>query len=1027
MKAFYLILIFTLYFNHTVLSQNPLQVVSRYTTDNGLPQNSVKSIAFDRWGFCWLATEMGLVRYDGKIFTSFGMAEIKGLRSERMLQINFDDRNNLYVLVDGDQFLKITTGASMSMPSPRLMNEHTALASDYGFDTGDHEALAVLRRFYLGWEELQNLNTPSFSNFLNTSCLSKNDLYFHTTLNLRYFSGNEKPLRTLRRYAKNEKRQYISLDKHLFISIAVGNNVEAWDHGRLQSQFTRIQGSLEKEKSFLTGDFQCFTSQSGSFIYTNNNLHALSTAYGKITSKKVLHGVNVPALNCVFFDPWQNKYYLGSGTEGLTVIQKSQFEHPSFPEKIRDYGSYSQAKINDSTIFSNDLIMGHKRVPTVLGLRVEMRAGVDVSGDGKIYFQKGTLGLARYDLKKRKLRDLRPLDRQLIYFRVDKAKQNSYVFFTRNTFGKVTHDSLVRVLTFPHPSQIASVAPLLPGHYLVGTRDGLKWYDTSNNHIYKSVLDSLLVTAIFPEKNGNVWISTYGKGFYLFKGNKIYAMPFGPKQALKTVHSFIDDGHGFFWLPTNNGLFKVRKTDLVAYALGKTNNVFFFRFDRADGLRTNEFNGGCDPSYLWLKDSLLSISSLKGPLWFYPNKLFVAIPDKPIYVDSITVDNKPFKIEEAGIELRPDFSRMSLNVSSPYFGNPINLNLEYRLDGIDPQWHTVGDRGTFAINNLPTGEYRIFFRRNGNGLEHGLHQISIPLKVTPWFYNTWWFYTLLTFSILTAVHLIYKRRLRVLKEKSDELEKIVYSRTEDLNEAVEDLAKSEMALLESNRFKDHMITMVLHDLRSPIRFLSLASGKLLKNYELLGADDIRESLSQLVLGTQNLWGFTEQFFFWITTQQEGVEIKHSPFALQELFDEIAGLYNEILKINRNSLEIMATDLWSYTDYQVLSVIIRNLIDNANKNTSDGVITLSSYYLGTTVAISVSDSGMGLTQNQIDMFMDRDRAIGRQGAGSILIHRMLDQINGVLSIRSEVEKGSTFTISFQNPKESHIAGLDGSVQ
>ncbi|WP_449397387.1 two-component regulator propeller domain-containing protein [Chryseobacterium wanjuense] len=45
--------------------------VSYYTTDNGLPQNSVKDITKDKYGFIWLTTENGVVRYDGTNFVGY--------------------------------------------------------------------------------------------------------------------------------------------------------------------------------------------------------------------------------------------------------------------------------------------------------------------------------------------------------------------------------------------------------------------------------------------------------------------------------------------------------------------------------------------------------------------------------------------------------------------------------------------------------------------------------------------------------------------------------------------------------------------------------------------------------------------------------------------------------------------------------------------------------------------------------------------------------------------------------------------
>jgi hypothetical protein len=51
-----------------------------YDTDNGLPQNSVKDIIKDKYGFIWLSTENGLVRHDGYNFVTYNHLKLKNNR-----------------------------------------------------------------------------------------------------------------------------------------------------------------------------------------------------------------------------------------------------------------------------------------------------------------------------------------------------------------------------------------------------------------------------------------------------------------------------------------------------------------------------------------------------------------------------------------------------------------------------------------------------------------------------------------------------------------------------------------------------------------------------------------------------------------------------------------------------------------------------------------------------------------------------------------------------------------------------------
>lgn len=354
------------------------------------------------------------------------------------------------------------------------------------------------------------------------------------------------------------------------------------------------------------------------------------------------------------------------------------------------------------------------------------------------------------------------------------------------------------------------------------------------------------------------------------------------------------------------------------------------------------------------------------------------------------------------------------------------MNLQYMLKGADNRWHPVGRDGVLRINHLPAGRYAVQFRRTGPDNAGGGAMVEILLDVKPHFYETWWFYAIGAAVLIFVFFRISQWRTRNLRRKSEELEKEVSSRTDELRSAVEDLARSEMALLESNRVKDKMIVMVLHDLRSPLRFISLISGRLLKSPAELSKAELNESLSDLYAGTQNLLGFTEQFFLWISSQQQGFRVKKTVFELQSLFDEVTGLYGDILRINRNRLVIETPAIQCCSDYQILVVVMRNLIDNANKHTSDGTICLSAIREGDELVITVRDTGAGMSDAQIASFMDKDRSLSNRETGSFIIHGMLVLIDGTITVTSAEGAGSTFTIRLQNQSQCDAAGQDGSV-
>src|SRR5262245_54250710 len=71
-----------------------------WTTDNGLPQNSVGDIFQSRDGFLWFTTSDGLVRYDGVRFTVFNAGNRKDLKSSRLTSLFEGGDGSLWITTE---------------------------------------------------------------------------------------------------------------------------------------------------------------------------------------------------------------------------------------------------------------------------------------------------------------------------------------------------------------------------------------------------------------------------------------------------------------------------------------------------------------------------------------------------------------------------------------------------------------------------------------------------------------------------------------------------------------------------------------------------------------------------------------------------------------------------------------------------------------------------------------------------------------------------------------------------------------
>jgi signal transduction histidine kinase len=971
-------------------AQNRQYDVVNYTTDNGLPQNNITGIQFDRKGYCWLGTQMGLVRFDGQRFTLFGSDNIKGLRSDRITAVARDTAGTVFART-GDivSVLKINGSSSLAAPTPVLLSTPEPDVPTQGF-AAPHSYLSTIKPHPAGQISFGTAN---------------GDMYFIQPGESYYItSGRKIPIDSFSGvYVEN---QLLFVDQNM-ASIRSYNNVELWSKQAKRGR-PALYGPLWADPDFKKGNYTIPLNTEGAHIFTRKTLYRVSLVHDTLYSEVVLDGIEIPEVRCFYEDKRNNKFYFGSATFGLFVVTPTVFYTPPTPNNApMDF--YSQSVIEDGVLCQNILFRrdGSSKKYSLNN----NKNPAWYRPDSKSLYRAPSLSLLRSDLATGKTYTIANISTFLRSIFPDPGQTENLVFCTELSIGKIIHDTITGEKIVPglkKGQELIAIYPHGTDTFLMATLSGMKWYDYQRNKIYRSILDSITVREIYAESSQRIWIASYSKGWYLYDNGRIIRLPDGPKDALKTVNAIIDDKHGYFWLSSNNGLFKVSRRALIDYSRNPLENVYFYSFTTKDHLPTNEFNFS-SPSYVWLSDSMLSLPTIKGLVWFYPYKIHLSLPDKGIFIEQIRVNQKDVFQTADRLDLAPDHGRLSVKVSSPYFGNKENMQLEFKIEGLEEEWHTVPENGEIMIDRMPAGPYSLVVRKISGMDQEQYVRLIFPIKVHPYWYHTWLFYLLLLIFSFIFVYWLIKLRTRLLQARNRKLQIQVALQTRDLNRMVYQLTQSEGALKQSNQTKDNIITTVLHDLRSPVRFIYTISKHIASDHQRMQQDALDVHLQELKNSTASLNSFTDQFFTWALSQHRTFSARCSTEPLADLFLETESLYADIMNANGNRLTVMPTELYCYTDPQLLATVIRNLLDNANKNTRNGVIKLATARSGNYMIITVSDTGKGFTYDALKAFLDKDRAESRNGKGSFIVLHLLELIGGSLEAISAPDKGTEFKI------------------
>lgn len=269
-----------------------------------------------------------------------------------------------------------------------------------------------------------------------------------------------------------------------------------------------------------------------------------------------------------------------------------------------------------------------------------------------------------------------------------------------------------------------------------------------------------------------------------------------------------------------------------------------------------------------------------------------------------------------------------------------------------------------------------------------------------------------------------------IRKLNAELERKVEERTVILKEALQRLEDSQMELSEAlnkekmlNEIKGRFVSMASHEFRTPLSTV-LSSASLLSRYTTTDEQDKRNRhIEKIKNSVKHLNDILEDFLSLGKLDEGKVSIHTGNFDLQEFVNDVAEEMKGFTKKDQQIDYAHTGDLLVYTDHKLLKNILINLIGNAIKFSNEGsTVFIRSSTNGDLGVISIADQGIGISKDDLEhlfsSFFRAANALNIQGTGLGLhiVKRYVDLLKGQVKVESELNKGTTITLTIPIKKE-----------
>ncbi|MGX5817211.1 two-component regulator propeller domain-containing protein [Chitinophaga lutea] len=966
--------------------------VRHFTSEDGLPQNSIKGIYIDVKGYIWMGTEAGLVRFDGVQFKLVNQVMDGSILGERIVSLHTSNGGKkIYFRATDKKFYQV-------VPSLRLQ----------AFEPTQEERRQA---------EVNKLSIP-----------------YRLTTETRHLADSGKfgewivpDLQWLRRSAPRRVEQH--RDRYYYFNQA--KELISADSALHDFQRVKISGLLPPAVADPSSEiaFSVLRFQDDLYIRWGAWIYRLAVRDdGRLArATPILHVGGLPNINAFAMYPDTNLFVVGTLTDGFYLIRPSSFSVLLFKDP-------------EANIFYAQAPLGRK----VLTAAGTLSSPPGVAGGGYLPFAMLRTRDGRYVLNRYasgtdagvEIKD--SLMHVLHFLRSPHLKVNSMLETDDGTIwiaadsqflGRVTNDSLQWLPPPPSHVDYTSIAVMERASakeiWLANGRELAKYNPATGAVLLYPGLRNIRIRALRQDEKGVLWIGTYGNGYYALRNGRIIKMPLDRHNFMVNVHAFVPDDAGYYWMTTNQGLFQAKLSDLYDYIEGRTSSVYYHFYGKDDGLLTNEFNGGCSPSGIRLDDGRISFPSMKGIVQFDPNAVHPALSGNGIFIDGVMADTLPLNYAAAGLTVPSGTEALQITVSSPYFGTPHNHAIYYRVQGMKTGWQPVPRNGVITLGRLETGRYTLDLEKAAG---FGGKKIATRLSFTvaPAFYETWWFRIAAALAVVGLLWFAFRLRLTLLVKQKETLQTQIVDATkeqrrliEHLESTVEELEQSQQALYNHTILQEKLARIITHDLQSPLRFLTDIAERIKREIHRSQFTPLDELSTELQRSAAGIYRFVQDFGLWLSSIGTNFQPTKERVSFGELAATLQTFFPEVLRTRGNTLEITADEnIVLHADGQMLLIMLRNIIDNANKHCTNGHIHVIATMADDFATITITDSGKGFSPDALQkvtaLLHEPERAIADRGSSGYGFRFIADFARVLhIGVRIESRPGVGTTVRLDN--------------
>ncbi|RMD51187.1 MAG: hypothetical protein D6830_00955 [Ignavibacteria bacterium] len=784
----------------------------RYNTSDGLSQSVVNAICQDSKGFLWVGTQDGLNLFDGHSFKVFrhDPLDSSSISNNYIWRILEDSKKRLWICTYGGGLELYDRQKSEFVHHLKSGNNSINGNDVRSIFEDDSELIWVGTNNGLNSYDVERNKWTDFSSVENPSVPFKNIrwIYPHSK-NLFWLLSYESGLILFDKISHRSKLySHDPADKN---SLPIN---QVWQLIKDQNDIYWLATYGGGLLTFDSKDYEPFGNIKFKRVF-NKEFHKNITSLFETAAGDILVGTETPGLRVVrngklekstFDNPNQNSsgdlvwsmcsnnsggYWLGLYGGGLKYINPERTKFNHIPASVLSNPIVFSIKKFQEDFFIGTYGGGLNIIDHTHGLKIINKENsalttnyitdIEVESNSSIWIGTDDEGIFNFNPENGDIKHFTTKNSQLPNHSIKAIyKDSKYNIWVGTTQGMVNLQSPEKVSKkyFSNkffPRYVRAILEISEGILLIGTDGfGIYRFDLLKNKIEKygpKELADLQVNALYADSSGVLWIGTRSKGLYKFNDNSGKIINYSERDGIcnNSILAIEADEYGFLWMTTNNGIARCNPTT------EKIHNYY-----TVDGLTSNEFVHG---ALFKDKDGLLYAGSTNGAVIINPDNFRMSTFNPQLEITKLKVLNNYLPLSELSdgeLELSYKENFIQIDFASLDLSNPSKNQYRYKITPGTDGWVNLGTEHKINFANLNPNSYLLEISGSNSDGVWSPNTKQIWISISPPFYNTFWFYSLigLIVSLLAyAYHLLTVR-------KNVEMERLRLKLASDLHDEV---------------------------------------------------------------------------------------------------------------------------------------------------------------------------------------------------------------------------------------------------